>query len=180
MVEIRRPHVQASSREFGVVSGSSGKTREVPARRIRLSNHDDPNTLTWPEIQRLGRSEETILVQRFDGTHAHKIAQEVDRGSRGIHVARSAQLVFQLHPRRNLGRAALSKSGRCNAAQRLMADPCKPGMGDGGGGRDAPRAARARLCCIGREETAGIARIAASMRRSRPHKPGSGNVERAT
>ena len=86
MVEVRRPPVQASSREFGIFSGSSGKAREVPARRISLSNHDYRNTLTWPEIQRLGRSEEAILVQRFDWTHAHKVAQELDRGSRGIHV----------------------------------------------------------------------------------------------
>ena len=91
MVEVRRPPIQASSREFGVFSGSSSKTREVPARRVGLSNHDDPNTLTWPEIQRLGGSEEAILVQRFDGTHAYKIAQEVEHGSRSIHVAPSAQ-----------------------------------------------------------------------------------------
>ena len=86
MVEARRPPVQASSGEFGIFSGSSGKSREVPARRISLSNHDYPNTLTWPEIQRLGRSEEAILVQRGDGTQAHKVAREPDRGSRGIHV----------------------------------------------------------------------------------------------
>src|SRR5471030_1204672 len=86
MVEIRRPAVQASGREFGILSGSRGETCEIPARRIGLSNHDDPNTLTWPEIQRLGRSEEAILIQRFDGTHAHKVAQEVEHGSRRIHV----------------------------------------------------------------------------------------------
>lgn len=78
MIEIRSPPVQTSSRQFGVVSGGSRETREVPARRIRLSNHDDSNTFAWPEIQRLGRSEEAILVQRFDGTHAYKIAQEAD------------------------------------------------------------------------------------------------------
>ena len=91
MIEICRPAVQAIRREFGVFSGSGGEPCEVPARWIRLSNHDDPNALTWPEIQRLGRAEEAIFVQRFDGTHAYNVVQEVDHGSRSIHVARAAQ-----------------------------------------------------------------------------------------
>ena len=70
MIEIRSPAVQISSRQFDIFRGSSGETREVPARRIRLSNHDHTNTFAGPEIQRLGGSEEAILVQRFDGTHA--------------------------------------------------------------------------------------------------------------
>lgn len=72
MVEVRRPPVQASSCEFGVFSGSRGEACEVPARRIGLANHDHPDTLAWPEIQWLGKSEEAILVRRFDGTHAHE------------------------------------------------------------------------------------------------------------
>jgi len=105
--------------------GSSGKTREVPTQRIGLSNHDNPDTLTWPKIQRLGRSEEAILVQRFDRTHGHKIAQELDHGSRGIHVARSAQRTrFQLR------RPSECEGGVC----------CKPELGGVGSRLNCMRA----------------------------------------
>ena len=78
MIEIRSPAVQTSGHQFDIFCGSSGETREVPARKIRLSNHDHANTFTGPKIQRLGGSEEAILVPRFDGTHTYKIAQEPD------------------------------------------------------------------------------------------------------
>jgi len=91
VVEIRSPPVQTSGREFGVFQGTGCEPRQVPARGICLSDYDDANAFAWPEIERLGGSEEPILVQRFDGTHDPRVAQGAGGRSRAIQDAWSAQ-----------------------------------------------------------------------------------------
>ena len=84
MIEVCSPGIKASSSKFIVFGGGSSKAREVPTRRVSLSNDDKADAFTRTKVQRLGRSEKAILVQCFDGTHADKIAQRTCFGSRGI------------------------------------------------------------------------------------------------
>ena len=84
MVEVCGPGIKASSGKFIVFDGGSSEAREVPTRRVSLSNDDDADAFAWTKVQRLGGSEKPILVQCFDGTHADKIAQRTRFGSCGI------------------------------------------------------------------------------------------------
>ena len=74
MIEVFGPGIKASGSKFIVFSGGSSEAREVPAGRVSLSHDDEPDAFARTKVQRLGRSEKAILVQRFDGTHADKIA----------------------------------------------------------------------------------------------------------
>jgi hypothetical protein len=90
VIEVFGPGIKASSRKFIVFGGGSSEACEVPARRVGLSNDDEADAFARTKVQRLGRSEKAILVQRFDGSHANKIAQRSRLGSRRIRC-RSAQ-----------------------------------------------------------------------------------------
>ena len=84
MSEVFGPGIKASSRKFIVFGGGRSEACEVPAQRVGLSNDDEADALARAKVQRLGRTEKAILVQRFDGTHADKIAQRTRFGSSGI------------------------------------------------------------------------------------------------
>jgi len=78
------PGIKASSSKFLVFGGGGGEAREVPARRVGLSNDDEAYAFTRTKVQRLCRSEKPILVQRFDGTHDDNLARRARLGSRRI------------------------------------------------------------------------------------------------
>ncbi len=42
---------------------------EVPARTVRLTNHDGSDPFAGAQVERLGRSEDAVLVERFEGSH---------------------------------------------------------------------------------------------------------------
>lgn len=95
MIEVCRPGIKANSRKVIVLSGRSSEAGKVPTRRVGLSNDDESDAFAWATVLRFGRKEKGILVQRFDRTHAEKIAQRTRLGWRRIPDARSAPTPFQ-------------------------------------------------------------------------------------
>ena len=45
------------------------ETCQVPSCAIRLTNDDQADPFTGAQVERLGRTEDAVLVERFKGSH---------------------------------------------------------------------------------------------------------------
>jgi hypothetical protein len=75
--EHRIEFVKPRACQVDVLTFASSKTREIPSRRIRMTNDDETHPFARSEIQWLGGSEQAVFVKRFNGMHIATLALRV-------------------------------------------------------------------------------------------------------
>jgi hypothetical protein len=73
-VERGSPVVETCASQVGVFTLKRGKPGKIPARTVRMTNDNYANSFTRFQVKWLGRTEHTVLVQGFNGSHSHQIS----------------------------------------------------------------------------------------------------------